>query len=243
MITVYCLEFAKQTATPMLGAFSAYKAFQTLGAHCVLVKDVSEINDTDASNLAIGGIGFVANRLKQLGFTMPELPDYPEELHRFLGRKIWRSTINEVATATPPFFVKPVMQKFFTGLVYTGPRSLIGTGIQGENYPVLCSELIEPVAEFRVFVKYGNILDIRKYKGKYSITPDYSVIEQAVKQYSSAPAAYGIDFCVDTKGRTLLLEVNDAYALGDYGLFYLDYAKMISARWAEMTKTEDWFNF
>lgn len=40
-------------------------------------------------------------------------------------------------------------------------------------------------------------------------------------------------------GRTLLIEVNDGYALGCYGLFYLDYAKLLSARWAELTKTVD----
>ena len=39
--------------------------------------------------------------------------------------------------------------------------------------------------------------------------------------------------------RTLLIEVNDGYALGCYGLFYIDYAKLLSARWAELTGTED----
>ncbi|MBQ8961536.1 MAG: hypothetical protein IJ071_10060 [Ruminococcus sp.] len=37
----------------------------------------------------------------------------------------------------------------------------------------------------------------------------------------------------------MLIEVNDGYALGCYGLFYIDYAKLLSARWAELTGTED----
>lgn len=40
-------------------------------------------------------------------------------------------------------------------------------------------------------------------------------------------------------GRTLLIEVNDGYSLGCYGLFYIDYAKLLAARWAELTGTED----
>lgn len=44
---------------------------------------------------------------------------------------------------------------------------------------------------------------------------------------------------VTDDGRTLLIEVNDGYALGCYGLFYIDYAKLLSARWAELTGTED----
>jgi succinate-acetate transporter protein len=39
--------------------------------------------------------------------------------------------------------------------------------------------------------------------------------------------------------KTLLIEVNDGYALGSYGLFYIDYAKILAARWAELTGTKD----
>lgn len=35
--------------------------------------------------------------------------------------------------------------------------------------------------------------------------------------FSDAPNGYGIDFGVTDDGRTLLIEVNDGYALGSYG--------------------------
>lgn len=35
------------------------------------------------------------------------------------------------------------------------------------------------------------------------------------------------------------VQSNDEYALGCYGFFYIDYAKLLSARWAELTGTED----
>ena len=41
----------------------------------------------------------------------------------------------------------------------------------------------------------------------------------------------------------ILIEVNDGYALGSYGLFYLDYAKLLSARWAELIGIQDECNF
>jgi hypothetical protein len=65
------------------------------------------------------------------------------------------------------------------------------------------------------------------------------VIENAVSEYKNAPNGYAIDFGVTDDGRTLLIEVNDGYALGSYGLFYLDYAKLLSARWAQLTDTMD----
>ena len=57
------------------------------------------------------------------------------------------------------------------------------------------------------------------------------------------PNGYGTDFGVTDDGRTLLIEVNDGYALGSYGLYYLDYAKLLSAIWAELTGTEDECDF
>jgi ATP-grasp domain, R2K clade family 3 len=74
-------------------------------------------------------------------------------------------------------------------------------------------------------------------------TPDTTVIEAAVAQYTAAPAGYAIDFGLTHDGRTLLVEVNDGDAIGAYDLFYIDYAKLLSARSAEMTGTEDCCNF
>lgn len=51
------------------------------------------------------------------------------------------------------------------------------------------------------------------------------------------------DICYTRDGRTLLVEFNDAYALGHYGLPSIQYAKLISARWAQLLEREDEFNF
>ena len=69
--------------------------------------------------------------------------------------------------------------------------------------------------------------------------PDPEVIKRAVRDYKTAPAGYSLDFGVTDTDKTLLIEVNDGYALGSYGLFYVDYAKLLAARWAELTETKD----
>src|ERR1700712_1331335 len=47
--------------------------------------------------------------LAHLGIGLPAVPTYPDALRRFLGREIWTSTINTVASdpALWPVFVKP----------------------------------------------------------------------------------------------------------------------------------------
>ncbi len=114
----------------------------------------------------------------------------------------------------------------------------------GIDKDVWCSEPINIVAEWRCFVRYGRILDIRPYKGDYyNYHYDFRVIENCISDYKTAPAGYAVDFGVTDDDRTILIEVNDGYALGSYGLLYYDYAKLHSARWAELTGTKDFYDF
>ena len=49
--------------------------------------------------------------------------------------------------------------------------------------------------------------------------------------------------CVTKDGRTLLVEFNDAYSLGAYGLADIYYAKLISARWSQLLGVKDEYHF
>lgn len=53
------------------------------------------------------------------------------------------------------------------------------------------------------------------------------------------PAGCALDFGVTEDGRTLLIEMNDGYSLGFYGLEPALYARVLAARWAELNGTED----
>ncbi|GFN33505.1 ATP-grasp domain-containing protein [Paenibacillus xylaniclasticus] len=178
--------------------------------------------------------------LGKYDIVAPEM-DYPEELTSFLGRKVWKSRLSTIANNPDNWnvFIKPVEDKRFTGVVVRGTRDLMGCGIYGEDPEILCSDVVNFVAEWRCFVRYGNILDVRRYRGDWRLHCDYRVIDNIVKQFKSAPKGYAVDIGVTDKGETLLIEVNDGYALGHYGLSSLDYAKLLSARWSELTNTTD----
>lgn len=105
----------------------------------------------------------------------------------------------------------------------------------------IVSPVVDFKSEYRVFVRYGQILDMKHYWGDPLMFPDSKVIQRAIKDYTSAPDAYGIDFGVTKDGRTLLIEVNDAWALGCYGLESHLYAKFLLTRWTQLTDTPDQF--
>lgn len=219
---------------------NAYQGFREMGFETVMFNQHCDLNESQPEDVVVGYVDTVRYALDRFGITAPEM-DYPDELNAYLGRKIWSSKINEMAGSPElwPIFVKPVEDKQFTGVVVNSPKNLIGAGIYGLNQPVLCSEVMNFVSECRCFVRYGKILDVRHYRGDWRVRPGHVTIEKAVRDFTSAPAGYAIDFGLTDKGETLLIEVNDGYALGCYGLVYLDYAKLLSARWAELTGTTD----
>ena len=67
---------------------------------------------------------------------------------------------------------------------------------------------------------------------------DTKVIAEAIKDYPSMPAGCALDFGVTDKRTTILVEMNDGYSLGAYGLAPVLYARLLAARWAEMTGSD-----
>ncbi|MEO3947006.1 ATP-grasp domain-containing protein [Gorillibacterium sp. CAU 1737] len=224
--------------------YAAYDGFKQMGFELRFFQDVTELSDHRPEDPVIGYVEDVRAILRQHDLAVPEL-DYPEELETFLGRKVWRSRLSAIANNPEKWnvFIKPVEDKLFTGVVVRSTKDLAGCGSYGEDPEIWCSEVVNFVAEWRCFVRYGTILDVRRYRGSWKAHCDVRVVENIVQQYASAPNGYALDIGVTDQGETLLIEINDGYALGHYGLGSLEYAKLLAARWAELTSTTDECDF
>ncbi|MCR5167531.1 MAG: ATP-grasp domain-containing protein [Oscillospiraceae bacterium] len=221
--------------------FSAMCGFREMGFEIIPFNSYDELKIVhNKEDIILGGISLVRQRLNELGLSLPDV-DYPDELSEYLGRKIWMSNINTVNSSPElwPVFIKPVKSKIFTGRLVRSPKDLIGCGNSETDVEIYCSEPVEFVAEYRCFVRYSRIIDVRSYGGNWKITPDSGIIEKCVASYKHSPKGYALDFGVTDNGRTLLIEANATVSIGSYGLNVIDYAKLLSARWAELTGTED----
>jgi len=96
------------------------------------------------------------------------------------------------------------------------------------------SECVNFISEYRCFVLNKEMVGCKNYKGDFKIFPNASIMENAINDYINQPVAYSIDFGVTDKGETLLIEMNDAFGLGSYGLDKLIYCKILEARWDEI---------
>ncbi len=192
-------------------------------------------------DIVVGGIGFARKGMKRLGFSVPDLDSLPAALMPFAGRRIWTAPLREVRNAVQDgtaIFIKPrpVRLKLFNGQMLSSFADLIQTAHVPDDEEVICAEPVNFITEYRGFVLHGDLIDLRPYRGDPLVFPDPSVIRAAleVQAHADAPSAYALDFGVTDDGQTLVVEINDGYAVGAYGLSPLRYARFIATRWEEL---------
>ncbi len=224
-----------------LSTFNAWEGFKLLGIHTEFFDFKQMTNGwlptpLSKNTLVCGSIGAVRWALKEIGVPDPEMVDYPSELEPYWGRKIWTSTLSEIRQHEPQVFIKPKLgHKLFNGHVRTGQiKDLIQTAMITDETEIYVSDIVNFLSEFRIFVHNGLMLGCRHYKGDFTLGPNFEVISEAINAYKSAPVSYSADFGVTDDGRTLLVEINDAFALGCYGLPNILYATMLQDRWLQM---------
>lgn len=225
--------------------YIAYYGFKELGIEIKPFFNVADLTDNIPEDIVVSGIGDVRNVLNRFGKPYPTL-EYPESISDYLGRRIWKDVLGEIMSNKDKWnvFVKPVEGgKLFTGTVikdFADFRGCIGANEQTE---VWCSDLVDFVSEYRCFVRYGKVVDVKHYNGDCLCLPSKDILLSIIQDYKDAPNAYVVDLGVTKKGDTLLVEVNEGYSVGAYGLDPIKYAKFLTTRWAQLTNTEDIFKY
>jgi hypothetical protein len=164
---------------------------------------------------------------------------HPDPLARFLRRRVWRSTLAAAQAAVEqsghPIFVKPSeVQKRFTGVVLGSGDAWPLVSVPGRT-AVWCSEVVSFKSEYRAFVCNRNVLDVRHYWGDPTVTPQEATIGAIIVAFGpDAPDAYAIDVGVLPSDDTALIEVNDGFALGSYGLATDLYLAVVGTRWRQL---------
>lgn len=199
-------------------------------------------------DLVVGDFDWTRAALQRLRRPFPVACDYPPCLRHLLHRRIWESTLGDVAAqlagGAAAMFIKPAVDtKAFSGLVASVDWLAYLREQFPASFPVLCSELVHIVSEYRVYVVHGAVRSVCNYKGRADGEGaiDMAVVNGAVNALMAvapAPAACAIDFAVIRQGGgvvTSLMEVNEAFSLGAYeGLSGRDYTDLLVARWQQL---------
>jgi len=223
--------------------FAAAEGFSQRGAEIVPFYgfgDLETFKDVGPETIVCGNIGDVWAALKALNVEIPPPVDYPEHLNWMFGREISRATLGEIRNSTKIRFVKPTTQKLFTGFVWDphDPRCRLNVAVYPDETQCWTSNVVEFVSEWRCFVRNKEVIGVKHYKGDWSKSPKKLILEKAVSDSNTCglmPDAYSVDAGVTANGQTLLVEVNEGYALGHYGLASILYAGFLETRWKQLT--------
>jgi hypothetical protein len=220
-------------------AYSFWYGCQLLGIETRFYSSLVDIEkDLRKETLVHGKIPCVKGALRLLGVPIPEVPDAPPELLPLFGRRVWTTTLGKFRQrkTSKPVFIKPLKaQKAFTGHVSSGTvADLIRVAEFPDDMEILASTPVKFVSEYRVMVHYGMAFACRHYNGAFWIFPDMGVVHKATVLFQKAPVGYALDIGVTDDGRTLIVEVNDAFSLGSYGTQAIPYTQMVIDRWVEM---------
>jgi hypothetical protein len=163
-------------------------------------------------------------------------------------------------------FIKPHFNhKLFTGLVIKKSSQLNFLKEFKDTLKLYTCLALDILSEWRVYVHHGDIVDIIRYNGSYdSNMPAIPIIKDMINAYKNPPISYSLDVGVmdflkncakdqeyDNFVRgyfdefpkryiaghvTFLMECNDCFALGNYGLRSRKYAELTRDRWYQMVK-------
>lgn len=196
--------------------------------------------------IVYGSVAIVREALQRANRPAPPNIDFPAELQGFLGRKISECSMGSVRELVRshsdllPVHVKPRdRQKLFKGRVVHAFADLIESSGVPDDEPVITQEVVNFVSEWRATVLRGVVVNISNYKGDPICFPNREIVTQAVAKYHSQPIGFGIDWGVTDSGQTLLVEVNDGFALGNYGTKGYLYTAMIECRWRQLMGLSD----
>lgn len=191
----------------------------------------------DKHDIMIGSVQstklfFILNDLK-----VPDHLGYPTELNNFYHREITKKTIKELGSDYP-YFIKPVSIKLFTGdIIYSGSMKKLFTDYYDGVKPdteIYVSEVVDIISEYRCFIHKDKIVGVHYYSGDFWRYPNISIVEDMVSSYDSSPISYTIDVAVTENDETIIVELNDMWAIGSYGLDRDLYVKLCLDRMNEI---------
>jgi len=223
-----------------INLLTAYLGFKEKG-YLINFFEQDELDSYELDNetIVVAGIPVVSKAFIQLGIAHPRLESIPESISKYAKRRTWKGTIKEARQAVyngGALFVKPIPDnhKFFNGKLLDSYRVLASLASLPDDFPVICSEPVSMISEYRVFVLKGEAIGCRHYKGDFKVFPDFTLIDSAINDFKKAPSGYSIDFAITETGNTILIEINDGLYLGCYGLSPIRYSSLIEARWMDL---------
>jgi hypothetical protein len=188
-------------------------------------------------NLFVGSVEFMTKIFDKLGKS-PRVPDNSNRDEETVSLSEAKARV----LSGERLFIKPRQIKLFTGSVMTRDFISCLNPYPDDTEVIVCKPFESEIAsEWRCYVRKalisGPIADIRCYSGDPFATPnkDY-ILEVFNENISRYPKAYTIDVGMLSDGSNVVIEYNDMWSIGNYGMDNSIYFSLLKERYFEIAR-------
>lgn len=186
-------------------------------------------------NLFVGSTEFMREVFKRIGLEDVRLPMNANRPCEIITLK----EAHQRVSGGEKLFIKPIEIKLFTGLVLDG---MVFTSLNGlpDDTKVMAYKPFELqiLSEWRIYVHNNKMIDSRNYSGLFTLNPNYDYVDTIIKENKGTfPCAYTIDVGIlSSIEKNVVIEFNDMWSIGNYGIPNDIYLKALSDRYREITQ-------
>lgn len=191
------------------------------------------------NNLFVGSTEFMQKVFSRIGLEDVRLPQNSNRDSKIITLDQAKKIVQE---QNQKLFIKPVFIKLFTGFVldkmdHTSIRNVPDDTLVYSYEPF--SEKI--ISEWRTYVHNNKIVDIKNYSGNLFQIPRFAFIKSIIEDNEKInfPNTYTIDVGIldDFSNGNVVIEYNDMWAIGNYGVPNDYYLRMLKDRYFEIVRS------
>lgn len=236
--------FYLQTELKKITSDFIFSAFEGILKNNYQYKFFEDIDDVPL-NKNVVVIGYVEDTIKwfeKMDIDEPKPFDIPDFLLPFAKREIDFKTRKSFIDGNYhlPIFIKPHSRfKAFSSGIATSKFTIdFELNNIPDDFMIMTSEIIDIQTEYRCFVTNNELVGIKHYKGDFKIFPNknhFDEIYEMIKLCEGKCASYSLDIGLNND-ILYLIEMQDAWSIGNYGLDGKTYIKFLLNRWNEIIK-------
>ena len=188
------------------------------------------------TNMAVGSVEFMKLVFVRLGLEDVRVPANSNRPH-------FTSSLGEIkrrAKLGSKYFIKPFDIKLFTGFVIDQMQHTPIQDIPDDTPVMVYKPFKYPIeSEWRCYIMNHRVEFIGNYSGDFLVSVNGPYLQNIINENRSGfPSAYTIDIGVLSNGENVVVEYNDMWAIGNYGVPNDIYLRMLKTRYFEIIRSQ-----
>lgn len=184
------------------------------------------------NNLFVGSVEFMREVFKCVGIDDPRVPSNSNRTHHV-------ETLGNIKAQVKlgyKWFIKPFEIKLFTGFVIDQMQYSSIQNIPDDTQVMVYEPFKYPIeSEWRCYINNHRLEYVSNYSGDPLVGINGTYLMNMINTNKDTfPCAYTIDIGVLTSGENVVIEYNDMWSIGNYGLPNDVYLKMLKNRFYEI---------